>query len=75
MPGDEADWQKKLRMSGVDIDYIIDGKNVDHGGAVNTFDALSEAWIIKQSFFLDMSLKAYEEKRIKGWKKHRFVFW
>ena len=38
---------KKLRMSGVDIDKFVDGKIVEHGGAVNTFEALFEAGIIK----------------------------
>ncbi len=38
---------KKLRMSGVDIDRLIDGKIVEHGGAVNTFEALFAADIIK----------------------------
>lgn len=40
---------KKLRMSGVDIDKFVDGKIVEHGGAVNTFEALFEAGIIKPS--------------------------
>ncbi len=38
---------KKLRMTGVDIDKLIDGKIVEHGGAVNTFEALFEAGIIE----------------------------
>lgn len=38
---------KKLRMTGVDIDKLIDGKIVEHGGAVNTFEALFEEGIIK----------------------------
>lgn len=38
---------KKLRMTGVDIDRLIDGKIVEHGGAVNTFEALFEEGIIK----------------------------
>lgn len=38
---------KKLIMTGVDIDKVIDGKIVEHGGAVNTFDTLFEAGIIK----------------------------
>ncbi|PWJ52003.1 MULTISPECIES: ester cyclase [Clostridia] len=38
---------KKLRMTGVDIDKIVDGKIVEHGGAVNTFEALFNAEIIK----------------------------
>ena len=36
---------KKLRMTGVD--KLIDGKIVEHGGAVNTFEALFEEGIIK----------------------------
>lgn len=31
---------KKLTFTGVDIDKLIDGKIVEHGGAVNTFDTL-----------------------------------
>ena len=38
---------KKVRMSGIDIDKFVDGKIVEHGGAVNTFEALFEAGIIK----------------------------
>lgn len=38
---------KKLRMTGVDIDRLVDGKIVEHGGAVNTFEALFEEGIIK----------------------------
>ena len=38
---------KKLRMTGVDIDRLVDGKIVEHGGAVNTFETLFEAGIIK----------------------------
>ncbi len=38
---------KKLRMTGVDIDKVVDGKIVEHGGAVNTFEALFHAEIIK----------------------------
>ncbi len=37
---------KKICITGVDIDKIIDGKIVEHGGAANTFDALFEAGII-----------------------------
>lgn len=33
---------KKLSFTGVDIDKVIDGKLVEHGGAVNTFDTLFE---------------------------------
>ncbi len=38
---------KKLRMTGVDIDRLVDGKIVEHGGAVNTFEALFEEGVIK----------------------------
>ncbi len=38
---------KKLRITGVDIDKLVDGKIVEHSGAVNTFEALFEAGIIK----------------------------
>ena len=38
---------KKLRMTGVDVDRLVDGKIVEHGGAVNTFETLFEAGIIK----------------------------
>ena len=38
---------KRIHMTGVDIDRVVDGKIVEHGGAVNTFDALFEAGIIK----------------------------
>lgn len=37
---------KKICITGVDIDKIINGKIVEHGGAANTFDALFEAGII-----------------------------
>ena len=37
---------KKISITGVDIDKIVDGKIVEHGGAANTFDALFEAGII-----------------------------
>ncbi len=38
---------KKLRIYGVDIDKFAGGKIVEHCGAVNTFEALFEAGIIK----------------------------
>lgn len=38
---------EKLRMTGVDIDRFADGKIIEHGGAVNTFEALFQAGIIK----------------------------
>ena len=36
-----------IEMTGVDIDKIVNGKIVEHGGAVNTFDALWENGLIK----------------------------
>ena len=38
---------KKITMNGVDIDRVVRGKIVEHGGAVGTFEALFEAGIIK----------------------------
>lgn len=38
---------KKLSFTGVDIDKVIDGKIIEHGGAVNTFDTLFEQHLIK----------------------------
>ena len=38
---------KKLMFTGVDIDQVLDGKIVEHGGAVNTFDTLFEQHLIK----------------------------
>lgn len=40
---------KKLVFTGVDIDKVVDGKIVEHGGAVNTFETLFEAKIIQPS--------------------------
>lgn len=37
---------KQLVFTGVDIDKVIDGMIVEHGGAVNTFETLFEAGII-----------------------------
>lgn len=37
---------KKICITGVDIDKVVHGKIVEHGGAANTFDALFEAGII-----------------------------
>ncbi len=45
---------KKISITGVDIDKVVDGKIVEHGGAANTFEALFEAKIIqpgKENFF------------------------
>ena len=36
-----------IEMTGVDIDKIVNGKIVEHGGAVNTFDAFWENGLIK----------------------------
>jgi len=37
---------KRLVFTGVDIDKVIDGMIVEHGGAVNTFETLFEAGMI-----------------------------
>lgn len=38
---------KRLAFTGVDIDKVVDGKIVEHGGAVNTFDTLYAEKLIK----------------------------
>ena len=38
---------KKLSFVGVDIDKVVDGKIVEHGGAVNTFETFLEHGLIK----------------------------
>ena len=38
---------KKLTITGVDIDKVIEGKIVEHGGATNTFDTFFENHLIK----------------------------
>lgn len=38
---------KKLSFYGVDIDRIVDGKIVENGGAVNTFETFFEQGLIK----------------------------
>ena len=44
----EGEWigikptHKTLLFTGVDIDKVVDGKIVEHGGAVNTFETLFE---------------------------------
>ncbi|KXL51706.1 snoaL-like polyketide cyclase [Anaerotignum neopropionicum] len=38
---------KLIKISGVNIDKMADGKIIEHGGAANTFDALFEAGIIQ----------------------------
>lgn len=37
----------KLVFTGVDIDKVVNGKIVEHGGATNTFETLWEAHLIK----------------------------
>ena len=49
----EGEWigikptHKRLSLTGVDIDKVVDGKIAEHGGAVNTFDTLYEENLIK----------------------------
>ena len=38
---------KKLSFSGINVDKIVDGKIVEHGGAVNTFETLWENGLVK----------------------------
>ncbi len=38
---------KRLTFNGVDIDKIADGKIIEHGGAMNTFETLFEENIIQ----------------------------
>lgn len=38
---------KRLTFNGVDIDKIADGKIIEHGGAMNTFETLLEEKIIQ----------------------------
>lgn len=38
---------KKILLTGVDVDKVADGKIVEHGGAVNTFEALFDAGLIQ----------------------------
>ena len=37
---------KRLSSTGVGIDKVVDGKIVEHGGAVNTFETLYESHLI-----------------------------
>jgi len=37
---------KRLVFTGVDIDKVVDGMMVEHGGAVNTFETLFKAGVI-----------------------------
>lgn len=49
----EGEWigikptHKKLSFTGVNIDRVINGKIIEHGGSVNTFETLLEANLIK----------------------------
>jgi len=38
---------RTLSFNGVDIDRMVDGKIVEHGGAVNTFETLLENRLIQ----------------------------
>ena len=38
---------RRLQFTGVDIDTVVDGKIVAHGGAVNTFETLWEAGLLR----------------------------
>lgn len=38
---------KVISIAGVDIDTVVDGKIVEHGGACNTFDAFWENQLIR----------------------------
>lgn len=38
---------KIIEITGVDIDKVFNGKIVEHGGAMNTFDAFVDAGLIK----------------------------
>ena len=38
---------KVLEITGVDIDKVIDGKIVEHGGAANTFETFIEHHLVK----------------------------
>ena len=43
----ELPYEGAKQMKGVDIDKVVNGKIVEHGGAVNTFDAFWENGLIK----------------------------
>lgn len=49
----EGEWlgitptHKRLSITGVDIDKVVDGKIVEHGGAANTFETFIEQGLIK----------------------------
>jgi predicted ester cyclase len=38
---------KVIEMTGVDIDRVMNGKIVEHGGATNTFETFYEHHLIK----------------------------
>ena len=38
---------KLLEITGIDIDKVIDGRIVEHGGATNTFETFFEHHLIK----------------------------
>ena len=38
---------KVIEITGVDVDKVVDGKIVEHGGATNTFDAFMKNGLIK----------------------------
>ena len=46
---------KKLAFTGVDIDKVTDGKIVEHGGAVNTFETLFQEGLIRPEDCTDKS--------------------
>ena len=46
---------KRLVFTGADIDKVFDGKIVEHGGAVNTFETLFREGLIKPEEFTDKS--------------------
>ena len=46
---------KKLAFTGVDIDKVTDGKIVEHGGAVNTFETLFREGLIRPEDCTDKS--------------------
>ena len=37
---------KRLVFTGINVDKVVDGRIVEHGGAVNTFETLFEAGMI-----------------------------
>lgn len=46
---------KKLVFTGVDVDKVTDGKIVEHGGAVNTFETLFQEGLIMPKACTDKS--------------------